>query len=68
MKRYFDDVDVRRIGGGILQNALDINFYDNFDRANPRHQHCLEMLIEIEKAFMRTGEIGPENAVIFARR
>jgi SAM-dependent methyltransferase len=67
VNRYFEEVDVRPFGGGILQHSLDINFYDNFDSTNSRHQQCLKTLIEIEKAFMRTDEIGPENAFIFAR-
>jgi hypothetical protein len=53
------------IGGGILQHALDQNFYDHFD-PNERHIALLRLLIDLERGLMATGEIGPENAFIFA--
>ena len=68
VKDIFPDVEVRPFGGGILMHALDGNFYANFDMNNPLHTKSLEMLCQLEKHFMDTGEIGIENAFIIARR
>ena len=64
----FDDVEVRPFGGGILMHALDSNFYANFDAGNPLHVKCREMLFQLERHFMDTGEISVENAFIIARK
>jgi ubiquinone/menaquinone biosynthesis C-methylase UbiE len=64
----FPDVEVKPFGGGILQHALDEAFYANFDKTNSLHAKSLEMLCQLERHFMDTGEIGIENAFIVARR
>jgi hypothetical protein len=61
-------VEVRPFGGGILQHALDEAFYSRFDKGNPLHTKGLEMLCQLERHFMATGEIGIENAFIIARK
>ena len=66
MRSYFPSVEVRPFGGGILQHALDQNFYDHFDPANQRHAELLQLLINTERTLMKAGEIGPENAFFFA--
>jgi hypothetical protein len=66
MRSYFPSVEVRPFGGGILQHALDQNFYDHFDPANRRHAELLQLLINTERTLMKAGEIGPENAFFFA--
>lgn len=68
IKDTFTDVEVRPFGGGILMHALDNNFYTYFDKDNPLHTKSLEMLCQLEKHFMDTGEIDIENAFIIARR
>ena len=66
IKRYFRDAEVRPFGGGILQYALDEDFYKNFNVNNPAHSRSLDMLCHIERQFMDAGEIGIENAFIIA--
>jgi SAM-dependent methyltransferase len=68
IKKTFPIVEVRPFGGGILQNALDENFYDNFDRDNPLHVKTLELLCHIEQHFMATGEVNSDNAFIIAQK
>jgi SAM-dependent methyltransferase len=63
---YFPSAEVRPFGGGILQHALDQNFYDHFNPADKRHAALLQLMIDLERGLMATGEIGPENAFIFA--
>ncbi|SHL53254.1 Methyltransferase domain-containing protein [Bradyrhizobium lablabi] len=63
---YFPSARVLPFGGGILQHALDQNFYDHFDPANKRHAALLQLLTDLERGLMAAGEIGPENAFIFA--
>ena len=67
VKHYFPNVEVRPFGGGILQYALDENFYRNYDAKNPTHARSLEILWRLERQFMETGEISIENAFIIAR-
>lgn len=66
-KKYFPDIEIRPFGGGILQHALDVNFYANFNKNNPNHVKCLELLCSIERHFMATKEIGAENAFLIGR-
>lgn len=68
LKSTFPDVEIRPFGGGILQHALDENYYVNFDADNPLHTKNFAMLCNLEKHFMDTGEIGMENAFIVARK
>jgi ubiquinone/menaquinone biosynthesis C-methylase UbiE len=68
VKERFHDVEVRPFGGGILMHALGENFFTNLDAKNPLHTKCLEMLFQLERHFMDTGEISIENAFIIARK
>lgn len=68
IRRMFSDVDVRPIGGGILQHALDANFYQNYDMSNPIHRSRYELLCSVERHLMQAGDIGIENAFIIARK
>jgi SAM-dependent methyltransferase len=67
VRSRFPSAEIRPFGGGILQHALDQNFYDHFDPTNERHVALLHMLLDLERALMQTAEIGPENAFIFAK-
>jgi hypothetical protein len=66
IRSHFPSAEVLPFGGGILQHALDQNFYDHFDPANKRHTALLQLLTDLERGLMAAGEIGPENAFIFA--
>ena len=66
VQTYFPSAEIRPFGGGILQHALDQNFYDHFDVTNQRHTALLKLLCDLERTLMEIGEIGPENAFIFA--
>lgn len=68
VKDYFHDVEVRPFGGGILMHVLGENFFANFDAKNSLQTKCLEMLFQLERHFMDTGEISIENAFIIARK
>jgi ubiquinone/menaquinone biosynthesis C-methylase UbiE len=68
VRSYFPNAEVRPFGGGILQHALDEAFYSRFDKRNPLHTKTLEVLCQLERHFMDTGEIGIENAFIIARK
>jgi hypothetical protein len=68
IKNSFPNTEIRPFGGGILQHALDTNYYANFDASNPVHSKNLEMLCSLEKHFMDTGEIDIENAFIIAHK
>ena len=61
-------VEIRPFGGGILQHALDNNFYDRFDGNNATHARTLQLLRELEAAFVESGEIGIENAFLIATK
>lgn len=63
----FHDVEVRPFGGGILMHVLGEKFFTNFDAKNLLHTKCLEMLFQLERHFVDTGEISIENAFIIAR-
>jgi hypothetical protein len=66
MRNYFSNVEVRPFGGGILQYALDSNFYSFFDGTNPVHTRTLSLLRHIEQSLMEMGELGAENAFLTA--
>lgn len=65
-KGYFPKLEVRPFGGGILQHALDIGFYNSFDSSNSKHVSAFEAICQLEKHFMNTGEVGIENAFLIA--
>lgn len=67
-KKRFSNVEIRPIGGGILQHALDWKFYASFDKNNPLHKKIFDVLCQLEKHYMNTGEISIENAFIIARK
>lgn len=67
-KKYFPNIEIFQFGGGILQHALNVNFYSNFNKNNPNHIKCLELLCSIERHFMATNEIGVENAFLIVSK
>jgi hypothetical protein len=67
-KNYLPGVEVRPWGGGILQYALDENFYACFDANNPLHAKSLEMLCQLERHFLDTGEMGDDYAFMIWRK
>lgn len=67
-QKIFKKLEVRPLGGGILQHALDARFYENYDETNLKHISALEALCQLERSYMKTGEIGLENAFLIAQR
>jgi len=65
---FFEDVTILPYGGGVLRYALDEGFYDGFDPDNSRHEEVLSLVCTIERTLMECGELGPEHAIIIARR
>lgn len=68
IRRIFQHVEIRPFGGGILQHALDNNFYDRFDSSNPKHLKTLDILCQLERGLMEMDELGAENAFIVAEK
>lgn len=68
VRTCFKTVDIRPFGGGILQYALDTEFYANFDINNATHVRTLEMLRQLERHFVCTQEVDINNAFIIARK
>jgi hypothetical protein len=66
MKRTFPQVDVCSFGGGILQHALDNNFYEIFDKNNPKHVNTIKLLRQLEMHYMQAKELDIENAFLIA--
>lgn len=64
--QYFEIVEKRDWGGNILQFLLD-GIAGNFDEDDPNAQAYLEMLIQIEDTYLRTGEFASDYALIVAR-
>lgn len=67
-RSIFGDVQVMPFGGGILQHAIDENFFHNFNSKNLRHQNALKRLQNMERELTASGEICDENAFIFCRK
>jgi hypothetical protein len=68
LKNYFDDITVRYFGGSILFYALDDEFFNNFNPNNENHIEILNLLFQIEDYFIRSGEIGNDNAHIICKK
>lgn len=64
----FLNAKVLPMGGGILQHALDSNFYKRFDPGNTVHVTCFELLCNIERMYMNLNVLGPENVFIIAEK
>lgn len=65
-RAQFPNTQVRPYGGGILAYALDEQFFDSYDDANPRHRAVLHLLSSLERELMASGELGPEHAILTA--
>lgn len=50
--------EIRPMGGGLLEFALDMRFYEQYDRSNDRHRRDFELICDVERHYMATGEIG----------
>jgi SAM-dependent methyltransferase len=68
LRTVFGQLRVFPFGGGLLQYAMDENFYNRFDAANPKHVACMNRLSALEKSLMASGEIETENAFIIAEK
>ena len=68
VKSVFQSAEILPFGGGILQHALDNNFYDKFETSNPKHLKARSILCQLEKGLMDMNELSIENAFIVARK
>lgn len=68
LKSVFGEVTVLPMGGGLLQHALDENFYLEYALDNPRHVHAFAAICDLERKLMASGEIGIENAFILGEK
>lgn len=67
VRRFFPEVEIRQMGGGILEFALDACFYEKYDPHNEHHQSDFDLACDIERHYMATGEIGSDFALIIAQ-
>jgi len=68
LHNHFDSVTVRYFDGSILFYALDPVFYANFDGHKPTHRRLLELLFELERFYIDSGEMQSDNAHIICRK
>jgi len=68
VRQTFPAAEIRPMGGGLLEFALDLQFYQRFDASNERHRRDFEFLCDMERHYMATGEIGSDFAFIIAQR
>jgi SAM-dependent methyltransferase len=68
LQSQFPNTHVRPYGGGILAYALDEQFFDAYDEANPQHRAVLHLLCSLERELMASGELGPEHAILTATK
>lgn len=67
LPKYFEIVEKKDFGGTILHLLLE-DIAVNFDYNNSKDMRMLNMLFEIEDAFLETGEIGSDFAVVIAKK
>lgn len=65
LRRYFDVVEERRLGGALLHIALG-DIAQNFDPADPEARAALERLFALEDEAMADGRIGSDFVTITA--
>lgn len=68
VRKTFPTAEIRPMGGGLLEFALDEQFYEKFDSSNERHRRDFEFLCDMERHYMSTGEIGSDFVLIIAQR
>lgn len=68
IKAVFDDVEVRNYNGSVLLYALDPMFYRNFDPSSPQDRRLLEMLTDLERGLIESGELQSDHAHIIATK
>ncbi len=68
LKTAFPDAEILPMGGGLLEFCLDPKFYEKFDFRNDTHVADFHLLCELERHYMRTGEIGSDFAYMVARK
>jgi SAM-dependent methyltransferase len=66
VRRFFPAAEIRPMGGGLLEFALDARFYEQFDASNERHRRDFALVCDAERHYMSTGEIRSDFAIIFA--
>ena len=57
LSKYFKGIEVKYYNSSGLQQALDENFYNNFDASNKDHVALLELLFSIEDHYIATGAV-----------
>lgn len=67
IRKHLDLIEVRPIGGTILQFLLS-GIAGNFNSESPSAKAVLTMLFAIEDALVDTGELGSDFALVVARR
>jgi SAM-dependent methyltransferase len=68
VEQTFPGAEIRPMGGGLLEYALDQKFYERFDENNERHRSGFKLVCDMERHYMATGEIGNDFAFIIASR
>jgi len=66
LKKLFDIVEYRAIGGTLLQFVLN-NIAGNFSEDDPNSMAVLEMLFKIEDTLVDTGALPSDFALFVAR-
>jgi SAM-dependent methyltransferase len=66
VRRFFPAAEIRPMGGGLLEFALDARFYERFDESNECHRRDFAMVCDVERHYMATGEIGSDFAIVIA--
>lgn len=67
LPEYFKIMEKKDIGGTILHLLLE-DIAANFDYGNSKDMRMLNMLFEIEDAFLETDEIGSDFVVVIAKK
>lgn len=65
--RFFETVELREIGGGLLHPLLE-GIIGNFDEGDPCDAALLEMIIALDNAFTGNGYLSPDFVVLVGRK
>ncbi len=66
LPRFFELVEVKKLGGGLLQFLLDGIAY-NFEENDPQAMMMLDLLFQIEDRLMACGELKSDFVYVVAR-
>lgn len=67
VKRIFESVELKPYNGSVLLAALDDKFYAEIGNY-PYKEQIVEMLINIEKTMVLSGEIQSDSVIIIAKK